>query len=268
MKLPGGAFPLRECVTTGTGVVVLDGPTRAASQTNSWSEQYVAVIAVHASGRRSLPPAVTAPNGRSREPGRERPSLWTPDFAPGRIERGSLTPRLPFAAVVVSTLDQAIVDNIRARHQSVIWRDRTDARIVPEARALRFLAVRARRPSRDRVSSCARRRARLVASLRPRAWSARGLRALTAPALSSGDRNYVMAATNEAKQLAWRCCAGYRRDRHDGRSARSGRRGHFRRRRCKELAGRGVHRSNRAQRPRLTQSPLALLTVDRWAHSL
>ena len=32
------------------------------------------------------------------------------------------------------------------------------------------------------------------AALRPHAWSARGLRALTAPALSSPDRNYVMAA--------------------------------------------------------------------------
>jgi hypothetical protein len=34
---------------------------------------------------------------------------------------------------------------------------------------------------------------RLVAALRPRAWSARGLRALTAPALSSPDGNCAMA---------------------------------------------------------------------------
>ena len=49
------------------------------------------------------------------------------------------------------------------------------------------------RPSRKRAWSCARRRARLVASLRPRAWSARGLRALTPPARSSPDRNCVTA---------------------------------------------------------------------------
>jgi hypothetical protein len=58
------------------------------------------------------------------------------------------------------------------------------------------------RPSRHRVSSCARRSARLVASLRPRAWSARGLRALTEPALSSPDRNCVMAPVTEVPRAA------------------------------------------------------------------
>ena len=120
-----------------------------------------------------------------RRLGRERPSLCAGRLRPGSLTRGSLTPQ------------------VSARRSRRCLR-RCFPRIVGVTAGTRTLvigrlSVCARRttltpwPSRRSASSGAQRRARLGALRRPRAWSARGLRALTTPPRRSPEGHYVMA---------------------------------------------------------------------------
>ena len=144
-------------------------------------------------------PLSAAPMCQCRGLGRERPSLFARRLRPRALTRGSLTPQLSICQCRrrLSRVHRPS-SAPPARHLAV----RTARSCPPGSESLHRPADRehlcgSQRRSRGhhaiRASSCARRRARLVASLRPRAWSARGLRALTAPARSSPDGNCVMA---------------------------------------------------------------------------
>jgi hypothetical protein len=121
------------------------------------------------------------------------PGFWPTDFAPRLCREGRSVPSCPSVTVLGACPCSSPSSKPAARLACVMS---SGTRISPSFGTSRTSVWLQRRwrPSRNRASSCARRRARLVASLRPRAWSARGLRALTAAARSSPDSNCVMAA--------------------------------------------------------------------------
>jgi len=122
-------------------------------------------------GRRSAPHDGPAPRWRRGGLGVSDPLLAAPDFAPG-LDRGSLTPTLSGLLTVLGLSMQ-----------------------LPRACPV----VATTRPSLERCSASSR----LVAALRPRASSARGLRALTAPPRRSPDGNGVMATICVPSARRW-----------------------------------------------------------------
>jgi hypothetical protein len=148
------------------------------------------------SGRRSLLPAARAPTCQCRELGRERPRILAHRLCPRALTPGSLTPQLSICQLVGA----CGVHRLRSRRPPVTWVVARLARVVLETNLSVVQLTQSRLTSavvcaaitHPSVELCsAPCKARRFAP--PTRVSARGLRALTAPARSSPDCNCAMA---------------------------------------------------------------------------
>jgi hypothetical protein len=172
MKLSGAAFPLRQSRERLQRVFSVCEPHRGLCS-RSADDAQVWALRSPSNGQRSLLPAVSAPMCQCRGLGRERPRIRAHRLRPSAQTPGGRS--RPSCPPVASSARMMFIVFVKAARASSACSPLVSFR--PGRESLRRPALRdiSRAPAAlaghhtIKASSCARRRARLVASLRPRA---------------------------------------------------------------------------------------------------